>query len=47
MTKRDELLALADDIDRRGWKALVDISASRKTMALIAAALRATAEMEG
>lgn len=46
MTKREELLALADDIDRRGWKALVDISASSKTMALIASALRAAAEME-
>ena len=46
MTKRDELLALADDIDRRGWKALMDISTSSKTMALIAAALRAAAEME-
>lgn len=47
MSKRDELRAIADDIDRRGWKALMEISTSSEKMALVAAALRAQAEMEG
>lgn len=46
MSKADELRAIADDIDRRGWKALMEISTSSEKMTLVAAALRAQAEME-